>query len=157
LKGWRVLGVNQVSLFIHKLLFVVAFVVAITQPVFAQSECEKFLVSRGAPVPEGIRSIESIASLKVVTYNVANLLFHIDPANFAERYSRDQARRARERNQRPLPVPPEKPLWQLPDLAKAIKDLDFDIGVLQEAGDAETLFNFNEKYLGSKYRVIMLE
>jgi endonuclease/exonuclease/phosphatase family metal-dependent hydrolase len=158
LKLWGLSGVVRGRSFVQSFLFLFAFIVAVAQPVWAKVSCERFLVQRNPrDTPVELRSLKSIRSLRVATYNVAGLLFHTDRAQFVARFEREHAGRINDRHSKPLPVPPEKPHWQLPNLAKAINDLDFDIGVLQEAGDRESLTHFNSKFLDDKYRVIVLE
>jgi endonuclease/exonuclease/phosphatase family metal-dependent hydrolase len=51
----------------------------------------------------------------------------------------------------------QKPLWQLWDLSKAIRDIDPDILMLVEVGGLESLDHFNRYFLADRYSVFFIE
>lgn len=100
----------------------------------------------GAAFP--VRSLESIKQLKVGSYNVENLFeqagSHVpDPANPGKLKKISDAK--------------PKPEWALAAEGKLILENDLDIMTLAEVEDIQALNDFNERFLGGKYRTFLIE
>ncbi len=100
----------------------------------------------GAATP--VRSLESIKQLKVGSYNVENLFEQVgshvpDPANPGKLKKVSDAK--------------PKPEWALREEGKIILENDLDILTLAEVEDIAALNDFNERFLGGKYRTFLIE
>ena len=100
----------------------------------------------GAGVP--VRTLESIARLKVGSYNVENLFEQVgshvpDPANPGKLKKISDAK--------------PKPEWALRAEGKLILENDLDILTLAEVEDIKALEDFNTRFLEGKYRTFLIE
>ncbi len=94
------------------------------------------------------RSLDSIKSLKIGSYNVLNLFEKVgkhvpDPDNPGKMKKISDAK------------PKEE--WSLREQGKAILESDLDVVTLQEVENVAALSDFNENYLGGKYDVYLIE
>lgn len=100
----------------------------------------------GAATP--VRSLESIKQLKVGSYNVENLFEQVgshipDPENPGKLKKVSDAK--------------PKPEWAMREEGKIILEQDLDVVTLAEVEDVQALEDFNQRFLGGKYRTFLIE
>jgi endonuclease/exonuclease/phosphatase family metal-dependent hydrolase len=121
------------------------FAAFLAPAVFSGKEVRPVLQTPGAAA---VRPLASIGSLRVGTYNVLNLFRQVgkhvpDPENPGRLKKVSPAR--------------EKEEWALREEARVILDSGLDIVTLEEVEDIQALDDFNERYLGGRYRTFLIE
>lgn len=102
------------------------------------------------PPAPSVRAVESIRELKIVTYNIRDLMqeppqgFHWDPV-------------FKRRLKQVWPEYEGKSPSQLMESARAILDIDPDIVVLQEVENIAVLGKLNSEYLNDEYLPFLIE
>lgn len=135
---------NKLFIWILSLLLVSSYTYAL-DPKISGSHCG--LVFQTPITLSAKRAVSEIKELNFGTYNVLNLEF--SPG----RYVYDEA--LGQKVFKPAMI--KKPEWQLDGIAKAIKEENLDIVVLQEVEGLEPLKYFNNKYFKNAYQEILIE
>lgn len=102
--------------------------------------CNQFLLP---PVPK--LKLQEIQELKIGTYNVLNLNMSVG------KYETIKGKRVF------ISGKSEKPIWQRQQVARAIKESELDIIVLQEVEGLSSLEQFNKQFLSDEYFEICLK
>lgn len=95
-----------------------------------------------------VRALETIQQLKMGSYNVANLFERVgahvpDPAHPGKLKKISDAQ--------------PKPEWAMREEGRIILENDLDIVTLAEVENAAALQDFNDRFLGGRYRVYLIE
>lgn len=139
----------KIGVFLRAWLLAVGLVLtsaALSSSSWAAIVCEKFLVERDATAET--RAIDSIDELSIGTYNVENLFLHL-----GHHEPKPGAPGKMEKITPPQTKSPEK----VAGVAKAIRELDLDIVVLQEVENIEALEALNAQHLDGKYKAVLVE